>query len=470
MPRLTTVDFAHLLAVAVVVAAPAVAEAGGSLLCGTAGDDLVAARAGLDREWVVQLPFDSAGWRLEHVTVGERLVVGCTGDGGVHAVHAAAVPGGPRPGSLLWSNRVGRPGGSGQAAGIGGSLVTVAHDLDVHAFDVASGARRWTCQLGHASSAAAVPAGDDVYCPMSDDGLLRLPATLTGLVPADDANGQELDTGSPIEQPPVAYAPRSPDLVGAVWINNEGRLIAEVPTDRGGWEVWSFDTRLAGETEAEPAGPPAVRDDTVFVATRSGRLEAVRPNASTRGDFEPVWLQSVFLPGIPESGPVVAGDRVIVSLGDEGIVAYDATVSDGRRDDAAPTEAADDPRAPQATDKTSRGGDLLWRTPCGVGGRLVAVVGERVWFVDRVNRLASVDVVTGEPRECMPLGDFTLPVINPRCDRLVLASPDGLVVSLVPRRTAAALPAPAPATEPAAPAAEDRDGEPSPPAEEPSST
>ena len=467
MPRLTTAHLAHLLAVAIMVGASAATEAGGSLLCGTAGDDLVAARVGLVREWVVQLPFDSAGWRLEHVTVGDRLVVGCSGDGGVHAVQGAAVSGGPRPGSLLWSNRVGRPGGNGQAAGIGGSLVTVAHDLDVHAFDAASGARRWTCQLGHASSAAAVPAGDDVYCPMSDDGLLRLPATLAGLVPAADADGQELDTGSPIEQPPVAYSPRSPDLVGAVWINNEGRLIAEVPTDRGGWEVWSFDTRITGETQAEPAGPPAVRDDVVFIATRSGRLEAVRPSASTRGDFEPAWLQSVFLPGIPESGPVVAGDRVIVSLGDEGIVAYDASASAVRRDDNAPAEAADDPQAPQAAEKPSRGGDLLWRTPCGIGGRFVAVVGDRVWFVDRVNRLASVDLATGEPRECMPLGDFTLPVINPRGDRLVLASPDGLVVSLAPRRTAAVLPAPEPASEPAAPAAGDRDAEPTTPVDAP---
>lgn len=454
-----------IVALAAWAAAPMVASAGGSLLCGTAGDDLVAARVGLVREWVVQLPFDSAGWQLEHVTVGERLVVGCSGDGGVHAIQAVSGSAAPRPGSLLWSTRVGRLGGSGQAAGIGPSLVTVARDLDVHAFEATSGARRWTCQLGHASSAAAVPAGGDVYCPMSDDGLLRLPTTLAGLVPAADAGGQELDTGSPIEQPPVAYAPRSPDLEGAVWINNEGRLIAEVPTQRGGWEVWSFDARIPGETVAVPAGPPAVRGEMVYVATRSGRLEAVRPSASTRGDFEPAWLTSVFLPGIPESGPVVAGDRVIVSLGDEGIVAYDARAhvppGDKNKDaDEAAVDADDELRRARTDTPVSRGGDLLWRTPCGVGGRFVAVVGDRVWFVDRVNRLASVDLATGEPRECMPLGDFTLPVINPRGDRLVLASPDGLVVSLAPRRTAAALPAPTADSDSAPPAAEDREAAP----------
>lgn len=467
MHRLSTGHLVHVLALAVWVGAPAVGLAGGSLLCGTAGDDLVAARAGLVREWVVQLPFDSAGWRLEHVTVGERLVVGCTGDGGVHAIQAASVSGAPRPGSLLWSNRVGRPGGAGQAAGLGPALVTVAHDLDVHAFEASSGARRWTCQLGHASSAAAVPAGADVYCPMSDDGLMRLPATLAGLVPAADAGGQELDTGMPIEQPAVAYAPRSPDLVGAVWINNEGRLIAELPTQRGGWEVWSFDTRIPGETEAVPAGPPAVRGDMVYVATRSGRLEAVRPSASTRGDFEPAWLQSVFLPGIPESGPVVAGDTVIVSLGDEGLVAYDARPHAAPHDDEPRGDAAAGAKPDPVSAQARRGGDLLWRTPCGIGGRFVAVVGDRVWFVDRVNRLASVDLATGEPRECMPLGDFTLPVINPRGDRLVLASPDGLVVSLAPRRTAAALPAPADPADAAEPGADAGAADPAPSTAEP---
>lgn len=470
----------HLLVLAVAALASAVASAGGSMLCGTAGDDLVAARVGLAREWVVQLPFDSAGWRLEHVTVGDRLVVGCSGDGGVHAVQATPVSGQPRPGSLLWSHRVGRPGGLGQAAGIGPSLVTVAHDLDIHAFDATTGVHRWTCQLGHASSAAATPAGDNVYCPMTDDGLLRLPAGLTGTVNGEDAKGKELDTATPIEQPPVPYAPRTPDLVGAVWINDQGRLIAEVPTERGAWETWSFDTRMPGETEAVPAGPPAVRGDVVYVATRSGRLEAVRRSTSTRGDFVPAWLQSVFLPGIPESGPVVAGDRVIVSLGDEGLVAYDARPYE-MAGAGAPADGANADEAGEAQPRQGpgaadvRGGDLLWRSPCGVGGRFVAVVGDRVWFVDRVNRLASVDVATGEPREWMPLGDFTLPVVNPRGDRLVLASPDGLVVSLAPRRTVAVLPVP-PASGDAVPEATEGDdgagagGEPAPAADETSAT
>jgi hypothetical protein len=62
------------------------AARGQSCLCGTAADELVAARLGLEREWVVQVPFDSAAWRLEHVVVGEALVVAQGGDGGVAAM------------------------------------------------------------------------------------------------------------------------------------------------------------------------------------------------------------------------------------------------------------------------------------------------------------------------------------------------------------------------------------------------
>jgi len=459
MRRLSPVS--SLVCVSLVALLGGAAQAGGSLLCGTAGDDFVAARAGLRREWVLQVPFDSAGWHLESVTVGAELVVACSSDGGVHAVQAApASAGQPRQGSLLWSKRVGSPGGLGQPPGIGSSLVTVARDLDVHAFDARSGVERWSCPLGHASSAAAVPAGGNVYCPMSDDGLMRLPAALSGIVPPAESGGQELDTGMPIEQPPVPYPAGDPPLVGAAWINDEGRVIAEVPTDRGAWNIWSFDTRMPGETVAKPAGPLAVHGDTMYVVTRSGRLEALRPSPSTGGTLERAWLQPVFLPGVPQSGPVVAGDRVIVSLGTD-IVAYSAAPNDLASrvsKQAGPTK--DEPGAPAADDEPTDGGrassdtGLLWRTPCGVGGRLVGVVGERVWFVDAVGRLASVDLASGQPRECLPLGSFTLPVANPVGDRIVLASPDGLLVSLAPTRTISA------GLDAAAPAAVDPDAMP----------
>ncbi|NBU71183.1 MAG: hypothetical protein EBS53_06995, partial [Bacteroidetes bacterium] len=68
-------------------------------LCGTAADDPAAERAGLEREWLVQIPFDASTSTLEHVVIGSGLVVVQTGDGNVIAVQAGEPRiDAPRPG------------------------------------------------------------------------------------------------------------------------------------------------------------------------------------------------------------------------------------------------------------------------------------------------------------------------------------------------------------------------------------
>lgn len=390
-----------------------------SLLCGTAGDELVAARMGLVREWVVQIPFDSAGWRLEHVTIGDELVVACSGDGGVHAVQAASVAGGPRAGSVLWSQRVGRPGGPVQAAGIGPRIVTVGRDLDVFAFDARTGATAWHRHPGQPPSAAAISVEDWSYAPLAAGHLMRY--AVNPLAPPQPAptpaRGDEkasaqkpaelqdrrehglplaLDAGGRIESAPFAYDG------GVGWITEGGMLVAIVPVSTG-WKRVEFDL-------GSPAsGPAVVRDRSVIVATQRGDLARITDSgADDVRNLDVLW--HVVLDGVPEGGPLVSGDTVIVSLGDEGLRAFAA-------DTGSPT----------------------W-TSC-VAGRLVATAGGRVWCVDRVGRLVGVDLATGEPAAWMCLGSFTLPVANTISERLVLASPDGLVVSLAPRRTVSALPA-----------------------------
>ena len=94
---------------------------------------------------------------------------------------------------------------------------------------------------------------------------------------------------------------------------------------------------------------------------------------------------------------------------------------------------------------------MLWRTD--VAGHILAISGDRVWIIDRTGRLAGIDLASGERRERICLGGFSVPVVNVATDRLILASPDGLLVSLAPRRPAAApaaeKPEPAPAAAPA---------------------
>ncbi|NBW87096.1 MAG: hypothetical protein EBR23_09780, partial [Planctomycetia bacterium] len=321
-------------------------------LCGSAADEDVALRAGLVREWVVQIPFDSAGWRLGHVVIGRDLIVAQSGDGGAHAVQTSvAVEGGmftARPGSLLWSQRVGHPGGPVPPAGVGPAVVAVANGLDVFGIEAATGRQLWQRQAGHVASAAAVPAGNWVYVPLHGDGRY------------------ELELGAP------------------------------------------------------PNGPAAVRGLTAFVVTKDAtltRVDLVRTAGFST--LQPTWDTS--LDDTPEGGPLLWRDTVVVSLGPSGMVAFSA-----------------------------RSGALQWRSP--FVGRQLAIVGDRVWCHAETGRLVALDLTTGGRRESLCMGCFTLPVVNAVTNKLVLASPGGLLVSLASSR----LPAP----EPVEAAADPEAGEP----------
>ena len=118
-----------ILLVVLLLAAAWLPWACGECLSGTAADAFEAERVGLSREWIVQLPFESTGYRLERVDVGRWTVVAQSGDGKVHAVRsgdpASVQPGAPRPGTLLWSTSLGVPLAPPQPAGDGAGAARV---------------------------------------------------------------------------------------------------------------------------------------------------------------------------------------------------------------------------------------------------------------------------------------------------------------------------------------------------------
>ena len=436
-----------LVAVALAMVAPIAMPAAADCARGTAGDELVAARAGLVREWIVQIPFDSSTSRLERVVVGDGLVVAQAGDGGVHAVQTAAAAGESRPGSVLWSQRLGRPGGPALAAGIGPGLVTVAHDLELHALDRRTGHVSWHESLGTLPHAPAVPVGDWVYVGMGSGGMLRLPARPRSTTaapepepapparrgepaqadaPADaDAPARRrpakkpaakrevsvesrqpiaLDSGGPVEWPLQPFAE------GVVWCTTAGRIVALEPSANG----WN---RFEEELPDAPAGPPVVRGTSLFAVTGADRnaatTEFVRVDLVRKRNEKLATIWRTPLPGRPIGGPLLAGGLVVVALGPDGIAACTA-------DTGAPA----------------------WRSH--VVGTLVAATGRLVWCLDDMGGLTALDLATGLPRFSLCPGGFTMPVVNTATDRLVLASPRGLVVSLAP-----AVPEPPPAPPPA---------------------
>lgn len=420
---------------------PAIASAHGCLAA-TLADEFTADRLGMVREWIIQIPSMAPGRTLENVSSGDGLVVAQTSDGLVHAI-LATPPGGPTaagtplPGSLLWSQPVGRPGGRFEQAGIGTDLLVVSQDKTVYGLERATGLERWRETDKKLAATGAVAIGDWVYSP-NGNGMTRFAVRPLRQAVGADAASPAADAARPAgSSPPAAKAaakkgkakkkrqesllpsdvqtggvvayPPVPLREGVLWCTTDGLLVTLQPTDVE-WQRQDF------SLENPPAGPPTVRDRSIFAATTNGdlaRIDLVQITLPVKKKklekLRLVW--HAVLPGPAESGCFVAGDTVVVSLGDLGIAAYSAET-----------------------------GAESWRS-C-VPGTILSVGGDRVWLIDRVGRLSSLDLADGMRRETLCLGPFTLPLVNLQDDRLLLASPSGTIVSLAPRRAATVPPAP----------------------------
>jgi len=399
---------------------------GQSCLCGTAADELVAARAGLDREWVVQVPFDSDAWRLEHVVVGELVVVAQSGDGTVAAIRTDTRPGGPRRGAVAWSHQVDGTGPI-EAAGISPNSVMVARGRGITAFHTDSGRMAWTRSLSGIASAGALASEGQVYIPLDGGGVERMPESTWITVPVEGesagvADGETarvgIDSKGEVDFKPVAFGN------GVLWCSTRGLIVALVTDD-------DLSERIEFDLGSPASGPPVVRGQDVFVATLAGDLArlATIPAGLTansgvikdsRGAEAPYFGWHTVLEGVPEGSPIVGRDTVVVSLGPWGLAAFDAS-----------------------------SGERRWQVR--QGGRPLAITDTRVWCLDDTGFLVARDLMSGGRREQLCLGSFTLPVVNTVSERLVLASPSGLVVSLAPWRLTTAAPVvPPPAEQPEA--------------------
>lgn len=405
-----------LVAMAAIGCAALGAAARADCLCGTAADGLAAERAGLELEWLVQIPFNAATSAVEHVVIDRDLVVVQTGDGNVVAVQAgAARAGAPLPGTILWKHPLDAHTGPFQPAAIGENLVAVAHGDGIHAFDRTTGQTLWSSQFSHlADTGAAISAGW-VYTPFGTGKIMRLPTNpyrkAEASTPAADAKKEtpaakkqaakkkgrsgprqveSLDPLTLTEGGSVSLQPH-PFQDGVLWCTDDGTLVVLDPSGDG-WRRNEF------FLDRPPAGRPLVHDGAIFAATAEGdlvRIESLEEAAA--GDLRLAWR--VFLDARPEGPLFATGEQLVVPLGDEGLAVY-----------------------------ATKTGELLGRTH--MCGRVVAVAAGRIWLVDRVGRLVSIDLATGEVRDRFCLGGFTFPVMNQATDRLILASPSGAVVSL----------------------------------------
>jgi len=405
------------------LAAPAHCLAQGCLnqgcLAGTVADEFTADRAGLTREWILQLPSVAMGSTLAQVVVGDGLVVAQISDGTVHAIQSSPIggntppAGSPLPGSWLWSQRVGSSGGPILRAGIGADLVAVPHEQGITGLERATGLPRWEESFGQSGSAGAAVIGNWVYAPTNAGTVnrfavhpLRQPTAGTVVDDAAPAKKGGKKSAKKVKNrlqrkeslEPISLHAGGSDSIdlaplavtnGVLWCTSDGVLVSLQPAEL----EWR---RLEFSLENPPAGPPAVRDSSIFASTTAGDLARIELPVGLK-QMQTTW--HTVLPGPAVSGPFLSGDTVVVSLGDLGIAAYSAET-----------------------------GAELWRT-C-LTGKILACGGGRVWLIDELGKLAAFDLADGSPRERLCLGPFTMPIVNAGSDRLLLASPSGMLVSL----------------------------------------
>lgn len=378
-------------------------------LYGTAADPFEAARVGLTREWIIQLPFDSDRYRLNQIDAGRWMIVAQSDDGIVHAVRAGSSdttqPGSPPPGILLWSTPLGLPKDSLQSAGIDRDLVTINRDMTTFGIDSRTGSIFWKRRLPAPSSSGSFPVGDWVYVPLWDKTMYRLPVnpyrTPTN---SDDTERTDSKKGSssraslnPVhiksygltEQQPLPFGE------GVIWCTENGRLTALEPAEEG-WERHEFFLR------DNPNGPVAVRGTVVFAATEKGELARFE---DAPGGLRLTWrylLEASLHPNQPRPQLMINDEMLLVSLGEEGIAAHNA-----------------------------KNGERLWKTP--LQADFLACIGSHLWCYDTQNRITALRLIDGIEDAWLCPGPFTIPVTNRSSDRLILASPRGLLASLRPR-------------------------------------
>lgn len=402
-------------------------------LCGTPADAFFAEEIGLRREWIVQTPFDSSRGRLEHVAVADGIVVAIATDGSLHGIPTAAAAGRPAAGSVAWTRHLDTAAAGMHPPAIGNGVVVVANAFHAFGIDQATGRTLWQEPLPSPPTAAPVVSGDWIYLPIEGGRLVRLaidpyrePVIERMVARKEEAGRKKEKKDEPVvRSKPLPFGEKLKPLLvathgrveltplpfqgGVLWCTTDGTLTALMPA-KPDWQ------RLEFILDRPLAGRPLVRGKSLFVATNAGAAAA----DVIRIDLQPAGM--VFAWRVPIAEAVagdmsMAGDAVLVPLATGGLAAL----------------AADD-------------GGLRWTHERPL--QLLTVTPQRLWCLDDMGRLATIDPADGTRLRQYCLGSFRLPVVNSMSDRLVLAASGGAVTMLAPRT------APMPAAMPAAPAAE----------------
>lgn len=379
----------------------------------------VAERHGLTRSWFSQVEMDNSRGYVEHLLLDRGTLFAQTDRGMVQAMDAET-------GQTLWAVLVGQRNHPSLEMAANENFVAVINGSSLYILNRYNGKQLWNTQIEGAPGAGPAMSDERVYVPTVSGMVLSYllkpmkdPRLELGLIQVDqtaeekEALAEERRQGLRIEQeyiPPLACQSTGRALVQPIVTRqHEGEEILAWPTDRGYLFVGSinrleqdyFRTRYRLETDAGIAAKPTymhpdvevVGDSgVIYAASRDGYIHAIREQS---GDA--LWRFSTGEPLIEPA--VVIGKRVFAATQPGGMYCLDAR--DGRQ---------------------------LWWVPQVI--QFIAASNERVYAVDRLQRMVFLDINNGARVDAMEFPPRIVRFINDRSDRIYLANQDGLIQCL----------------------------------------
>jgi outer membrane protein assembly factor BamB len=381
--------------------------------------ETTAARHGLTRMWFSQVQLDRSRARVVHVLLDRGTLFVQTDKAMLHALDAET-------GQTLWAVQVGRRDHPSLRPAANQDLVAVINGSYLYVVNRHNGKQLWDCEIEGAPGAGPAMSDERAYVACVNGIVLsymlqpvKAPRQEPGIAPADESSAEGSAPEAMrreslrIEQdyvPPLVCQSAGRAIVQPIITReNEGEEYVAWPTDRGFLFVGRIDrneqnqfaVRYRLTTEAGIAARPTylppeagiVGDSgIIYAASRDGYVHAVRENSGTA-----LWR---FSTGEPLVEPAVVVDkRVFAATQPGGMYCLDA-----------------------------KSGSQIWWAPDLL--QFIASSKNRLYAVDRLNRMVVLDVSTGARLDALPFPTQAVRMYNDQNDRIYLVSESGLVQCL----------------------------------------
>ena len=326
-----------------------------------------AARHGLTRAWFTQIEVDRAIGRVEHITLNRDLLIAQTNKAIVHAIDAET-------GRTLWIQQIGERNLINMAPAANEKFVAVINGTTLYVVDRGTGVLKWQRRLNAVPGAGAALSETHVFVPMHD-GMIQ---------------GWALDNEK--NKIPWIYKSAGHTLIQPIVTSTT----ISWTTDRGYFYVAEHGEKMRiryrVETRDSIDSQPAYWTPYLYAGSTDGYVYAV--NEKT-GDS--AWK---FSTGSPVGQPPVAiNGKVYVVPDDAGMFCLS--------------------------------GDTGKQEWLAAGPRqFLAASPTRIYAVDAINRLLTLDAKSGARIGIMPIDGLNMRLINSQSDRIYLGTKTGLLQCL----------------------------------------